>query len=133
MTDPLDQQIREWQTAEQQAADGELRMDEGIGEALRAACEAYRDRLVQLQHDALGLQTLSGYGGIPSAQILRAKFQNKAVHGDSDDSTDSAFTRLGQHIEIATLMRDTYAATIGKVGTVDQQNAAELGAKGGQL
>lgn len=133
MTNGLDHDISQWKTAKNQAINGELRLEDDIGEALRAACEKYRANLAALQRDAQGLAHLGGYGGVPSAQALRNKFQNKAVNGEADDTADSALKRLDQHIEIATLMRDTYAAAIGKLRDVDQEHAAALRAEGADL
>ncbi|MFD8098397.1 hypothetical protein ACFV24_02580 [Nocardia fluminea] len=133
MTNGLDQDISQWKTAKNQAINGELRLEDGIGEALRAACENYRANLAALQKDAQGLAHLGGYGGVPSAEALKNKFQNKAVNGEADDTADSALERLDQHIEIATLMRDTYAAAIGKLRDADEANGARLRKEGGEF
>lgn len=133
MTNGMDHDISRWKTAKNQAISGELRLEEGIGEALRAACEKYRANLVALRCDAQGLALLSGYGGVPSAQALKNKFQNKAVNGKADDTADSALKRLDQHIEIATLMRDTYAAAIREIRDGDEEFAAGLRGKGRDL
>ncbi|MFF2082611.1 hypothetical protein ACFVVM_02500 [Nocardia sp. NPDC058176] len=133
MADGLGTDIAQWKTLKQQAVAGEFRMEEGVGEALRAACATYVGKLEKLKEDARFLEHLSGYGGIPSADLLREKFQNKAVNGESDNPDDSALKRLDQHIEIATLMRDTYAAAIGKLQETDQKFATVLGQKTGEI
>ncbi|MFE1592262.1 hypothetical protein [Nocardia sp. NPDC058705] len=126
MANGLDQDITQWKTVKQQAVAGEFKMEEAIGEALRTACANYVTKLERLQVAAKGLEHISGFGGIPSADVLKQKFQSKAVNGEGGDS---ALKRLEQHIEIAGLMRDTYAAAIGKFKETDQQRAAELNNK----
>jgi hypothetical protein len=126
MADDTQAQLQQWQQLKQQAIDGDLRMEEGIGEALRAACETYLDKLESLKTDASRLDYLSGYGGLPSALHLRDKFQAKAVAGRDDDPDDSAVKRLEKHIEIAQLMHDTYAAAIGRLQTTDQTVGANV-------
>ncbi|TLF76436.1 hypothetical protein [Nocardia cyriacigeorgica] len=120
MSDDTQGQIQKWQQLKQQAIDGDLRMEEGIGEALRGACADYILKLDDLKAKAKQLEHLSGYGGLPSALHLRDKFQAKAVAGRADDPDDSAVKRLEKHIEIAQLMHDTYAAAIGQLQNTDQ-------------
>ncbi|MET8776234.1 hypothetical protein ABZV58_14555 [Nocardia sp. NPDC004654] len=126
MADDIQTQMRQWQQLKEQAISGEFRMDESIGEALRKRCEEMLDDLDVLTADALNLQYLSGYGGLPSARALQEKFQNKAVNGGPHDSKDSAVTRLQQHMEVVQLMHDTYAAAIGKLQAADQAAGNQL-------
>lgn len=121
-----------WRNLKQQAVAGNFRMEEGLGESLRAACEQYVTDLTELKRDTKELEHLSGWGGLDTAILLKQKFEAKAVAGSGDDPNDSADKRLASHIEIAQLMRDTFAAAIGKFQAVDQQNAAGIaGAEGG--
>ncbi|NEW58593.1 hypothetical protein GV794_23535 [Nocardia cyriacigeorgica] len=129
MSDEKDQ-IKHWQGLKQQAIDGTLRMEEGIGEELRSACEQYLTKLRDLRDEAKSLNHLAGYGGLPSALHLRDKFQAKAVAGRADDSSDSAVARLTEHITIAELMRDTYSAAIGQLQQTDQNTGQQLGQTG---
>ncbi|APE32751.1 hypothetical protein BOX37_00800 [Nocardia mangyaensis] len=119
-----------WRNLKQQAVSGNFRMEEGLGESLRSACEQYVMDLKDLKRDTNRLEHLSGWGGLESAILLRQKFEAKAVSGSADDTTDSAAGRLAQHIEIAQLMRDTFAAAIGKLQAVDGQNAGDIAANG---
>ncbi|WP_446223845.1 hypothetical protein ACTWPB_00795 [Nocardia sp. IBHARD005] len=114
----------------QQAVAGNFRMEEGLGESLRAACEQYVKELQLLKDDTKDLEHLSGWGGLDTAILLKQKFEAKAVTGSGDDPNDSADKRLASHVEIAQLMRDTFAAAIGKFQAVDQQNAAGIAATG---
>lgn len=123
-------QVTYWRNLKQQAVGGEFRLEDGLGEALRAACEQYVFDLERLKFSTKELEHLSGWGGLDSAKLLRAKFEAKAVSGSADDTTDSAAGRLAQHIEIAQLMRDTFAAAIGKLQAVDGQNAGDIAANG---
>ncbi|WP_228798534.1 hypothetical protein [Nocardia cyriacigeorgica] len=61
MSDDTQAQIQQWTQLKQQAIDGQLRMEDGIGEALRAACATYIDKLDRLKIEARGLSHLSGY------------------------------------------------------------------------
>ncbi|MFI8971297.1 hypothetical protein ACIGO9_00315 [Nocardia asteroides] len=115
-----------WRTLKQQAVAGEFRLEEGLGESLRAACETYVTDLETLRGKTEQVAHLSGWGGLETALILKAKFEAKAVTGSADDPNDSADKRLASHIEIAQLMRDTFAAAIGKLQSVDGQNAGAL-------
>ena len=78
------------------------------------------DDLTRQQQDAEALQYLSGYGGLPSAQDMKEKFEQLAV-GDG-----GATERIGNLIEIANTMRDTYAAMIGKLGDTDEATSQAL-------
>ncbi|MFI5500471.1 hypothetical protein ACIA5E_15510 [Nocardia asteroides] len=119
-----------WRTLKQQAIAGEFRLEEGLGESLRAACETYVNDLQDLKRKTVQVEHLSGWGSLETALILKAKFEAKAVTGSADDPNDSADKRLASHIEIAQLMRDTFAAAIGKLQNVDGQNAGEIAATG---
>ncbi|MFE6922751.1 hypothetical protein ACFVAV_17060 [Nocardia sp. NPDC057663] len=119
-----------WRNLKQQALAGTFRMEEGLGEALRSACEQYVTELAELKNDTKELEHLSGWGGLETAILLKQKFEQKAVSGSADDPNDSADKRLASHIEIAQLMRDTFAAAIGKLQAVDGQNAGDIAANG---
>ncbi|MFD3592195.1 hypothetical protein ACFWU5_05665 [Nocardia sp. NPDC058640] len=119
-----------WRNLKQQAVAGDFRMEEGLGEALRAACETYVHDLEKLKGKTQQLAHLDGWGGLDTAKALKAKFEEKAVSGSASDPNDSADKRLASHIEIAQLMRDTFAAAIGKFQAVDGQNAAGIAATG---
>ncbi|OQS12844.1 hypothetical protein B0T36_22930 [Nocardia donostiensis] len=130
MTDDTQGQLQYWQQLKQQAVAGDLRMEEGIGEALRVACSNYLGKLERLKLDAGQLEYLSGYGGLPSAKDMQAKFQRKATGGGGHDPDDSAVKRLEQHIQIAQLMHDTYAAAIGRLSATDAGTAGQMTSTG---
>ncbi|MEU7633374.1 hypothetical protein AB0C34_25910 [Nocardia sp. NPDC049220] len=119
MADDMQGEMRRWQQLKQKAESGEFRVEEGIGEALRRRCETFLGKLMSMKTQAQRLDRLSGYGDLPSAQTLQAKFEKKAAGGDSHDPNDSAVARLQQHIEVVQLMHDTYAAAIGKLQATD--------------
>ncbi|WP_040793271.1 hypothetical protein [Nocardia paucivorans] len=125
MSENVQNELQQWQQFKQQAVSGEMRLEEGVGEALSAACEHYRQKLQDLKVNAQNLSRLSGYGGLPSALAIRDKFQQKAV-GGNENGDDNAITRLEQHIELAELMRDTYLAAIGKLQTTDHDTGTQL-------
>lgn len=125
MSEDVRNELQQWQQFKQQAVSGEMRLEEGIGEALSTACEQYRQKLQDLKDNASTLAYLSGYGGLPSALAMQDKFQQKAA-GGSDNPDDNAVKRLEQHIELAELMRDTYLAAIGKLQATDQDTGTQL-------
>ncbi|MEV0031119.1 hypothetical protein [Nocardia sp. NPDC050793] len=128
MADDIAGQVHRWQQLKQQAVNGEFKMEEGIGEALRKRCETFMAELDIMRTDAQALDRLMGYGTLPSAQQLQKKFEQKAGGGSAHDSDDSAVKRIEQHIEVVQLMRDTYAAAIGKLQATDQAAGNQLNA-----
>ncbi|MBF6072584.1 hypothetical protein [Nocardia farcinica] len=91
--------------------------------------------LKELQHlrsDAGRLEHLTGYGGLPSANQLKSKFEQKAVGGGEHDPNDNAIHRIDQHIEIVTTMRDAYLAAIGKLAAIDDETGRALTNQGDQ-
>ncbi|WP_036529126.1 hypothetical protein [Nocardia sp. CNY236] len=125
MAPKIEDQHAYWTNLAQQATAGELRMELELGEALRAAAKKYAERLDQLLIEARRLGKLSGWGSLPSAIALRTKFEHKAVGGGSNPD-DNAVSRLQEHIEIAWLQHDTFAAAIGKLELIDEERAAAL-------
>lgn len=115
-----------WREMKQQAVDGELRIEEGLGQAIADVVSEYIAELEYQRNETLTLERLSGWGGLPSAQAIRQKLEFKAVAGSADDPDDSATKRLDQHISIARDQRDTFLAAIGKLHTTDQQSADTL-------
>lgn len=135
MADPdnLASQMRQWQQLKQQAVDGEFRMEEDIGEALRRRCEILLMGLRDMKFKAQDLAHLSGYGDLPSAKIMQAKFEKKADGGGSHDPNDSAVARLQQHIEVVQMMHDTYAAAIGKLQATDEAAGTRIDTQTGEI
>jgi hypothetical protein len=123
----MSDQLQHWQNLKQQAIDGELRMDPGIGNALRGRCDTLRTQLDQIRKESKGLAHLAGYGGLPSALDMKKKFELKASGAENGDSAES---RLDTMIQVVTLMRDTYAAAIGELQETDQQNSSQTTAAG---
>lgn len=120
------EQLKTWQTFKQQGINGQFTLDEDIGSALAARCETLLTSLDGMLKDASDLEYLSGYGGLPSAQQLQQKFQQKAVGGATHDPNDNAISRIKLHIEIVTTMRDAYLAAIGQLQNVDQSNSQQM-------
>ncbi|MGW5386003.1 hypothetical protein [Nocardia sp. NPDC003963] len=115
-------QLKHWQTLKQQAIDGELHVEHEVGTLLRQECENLLGDLRKRRNQAGILGRLAGYGGLPSAQDIKRKFELKATGGESGDS---AVDRIDGLIEIVKLMRDTYAAMIGELQETDQQNSSQ--------
>ncbi|MCP2280315.1 hypothetical protein [Nocardia amikacinitolerans] len=114
--------LAQWQQYKQKAESGEFRMDAQIGDALRGRAQTMLDGLEQvLLVTAKQLGRINGFGTLPSAEALKAKFENKAVN-----DSDSAVNQLKKHIDLVTLMRDTYALSIRKLSETDQANASQL-------
>lgn len=109
---------------------GELRLEEGLGQALADIAEKYIADLEDQKWYLNDLEHLSGWGTLPSAQAIRRKLEAKAVAGSAEDADDSASKRLDQHIAIARDQRDTFLAAIGRLQATDQQSADDLGSSG---
>ncbi|WP_067859139.1 hypothetical protein [Nocardia shimofusensis] len=133
MTDSAQAQLRTWQNFKEQGINGEFKLENDIGEALVKRCNVLLGNLQDLRTDAALLSRLSGYGGLPSADALRKKFEQKATGGAPHDPNDNAIARIDQHIEIVTTMRDAYLAAIGKLVQVDQETGQTLTSQGDQL
>ncbi|MFD4403089.1 hypothetical protein ACFWPH_10010 [Nocardia sp. NPDC058499] len=118
---------KHWQSLKQQAIEGNLHIDHDLGAALRHECETLITSLQLRRRTATNLNHLAGYGGLPSALDMKAKFEKKASGGENGDS---AVDRLDRMIEVVTLMRDTYAAMIGELQETDQQNSSQTTAAG---
>ncbi|MFC8528691.1 hypothetical protein [Nocardia sp. NPDC057227] len=125
-----DSQAAHWRNLKQQAINGELRLDQGVGQALADVVDQYITALEQQKREAAYLDHLTGWGTLPSAQTIRQKLEAKAVAGGPDDTHDSAVKRLGQHIAIARDQHDTFLAAIGRLQAADQQSADDLGSSG---
>lgn len=128
MTNDTQSQLHHWQQLKQQAVDGDLRMEEGIGQALRDRCHTFLAALYDAKTVAERLGYLSGYGGLPSAKDMKKKFEDKAVNGG--ETGDSAIDRIQEHMTIVELMRDTYAAAIGQLQDTDQNAAGQMTSTG---
>ncbi|MBF6068101.1 hypothetical protein [Nocardia farcinica] len=129
MADDLSGQARQWKQLKEDAVNGSFQLDDEIGTALMQRCETLLGELDNMTHQVAQLNHLSGYGGLPSALALQTKFERKAAGGGDHDPNDSALARLQQHIEVVKLMRDTYAAAIGKLQQTDQSAAGEMNAQ----
>ncbi|MBF6263246.1 hypothetical protein IU443_25000 [Nocardia farcinica] len=133
MTGDASAQLETWRALKEQGINGQFKMDTEIGNALSDRCEQLRLALEDIRSDIVQLEYLSGYGGLPSANDLRVKFQQKAVGGAPHDPHDNALSRIDQHIEIVTTMRDAYLAAIGKLEAVDQATGRSLAGRGDQI
>jgi hypothetical protein len=122
-----------WRNMKTQAVSGEFKIEEDLGQALADVISQYITDLEAQKFEANTLNRLSGWGGLPSAEVIRAKYEAKAVAGGAGDANDSAVKRLEQHIAIARDQRDTFLAAIGKLQAVDQQTAGALGAQGASI
>lgn len=122
-----------WRNMKTQAINGEFKLEEDLGQAVAGVVSQYISDLEIQKDDAANLNRMSGWGGLPSAEVIRAKYEAKAVAGGAGDANDSAVKRLEQHIAIARDQRDTFLAAIGKLQAVDQQSAGEIGATGANI
>lgn len=123
----MSDQTKHWQNLKQQALDGELSIEHEVGTLLRQECETLLTRLRDQRVNAMTLGHLAGYGGLPSAQDIKKKFELKATGGENGDS---AMDRIDGLIEIVKLMSDTYSAAIGELQENDQQNSSQTTAAG---
>ncbi|MEU4417483.1 hypothetical protein ACIBEH_08855 [Nocardia salmonicida] len=122
-----------WRNMKTQAVNGEFKLEEDLGQAIAGVISQYISDLEIQKDDAANLNRMSGWGDLPSAEAIRAKYEAKAVAGGTGDANDSAVKRLEQHIAIARDQRDTFLAAIGKLQAVDQQSAGAIGATGANI
>ncbi|MBF6189090.1 MULTISPECIES: hypothetical protein [Nocardia] len=125
--------LKTWQNFKEQSINGQFKLDTEIGRALYNRCEELRQQLLRIRQDVEGVRYLSGYGGLPSANELRVKFEQKATGGAPHDPNDNALARIDQHIEIVTTMRDAYLAAIGRLQAVDEESSRTLTAQGDEI
>ncbi|MEV0032842.1 hypothetical protein [Nocardia sp. NPDC050793] len=118
----VDAALAQWRSYKQKAESGEFRMDPQIGEALRGRAQTMLDGLQkEVLRRAQDLGRLGGFGTLPSAQALKTKFENKAI-----TDADSAVNQLKKHLDLLTLMRDTYALSIRTLADADQAYANQF-------
>jgi hypothetical protein len=122
-----------WLNMKTQAVNGEFKLEEDLGQALAGVVSQYITDLERQKTYAQALNRLTGWGGLPSANTIRDKYEAKAVAGGAHDPDDSAVKRLDQHIAIARDQRDTFLAAIGKLQAVDQQSAGAIGVTGANI
>ncbi|HLS78195.1 MAG TPA: hypothetical protein VK083_15540 [Nocardia sp.] len=125
--------LKAWQGFKEQGINGQFQLDSEIGEALYRHCEQLLQQLLRIRRDVQQLGRLAGYGGLPSALQLKTKFEQKATGGGDHDPNDNALTRIDQHIEIVTTMRDAYKAAIGQLQAVDEDSSYQLANQGEEV
>ncbi|WP_280501247.1 hypothetical protein [Nocardia farcinica] len=125
--------LKAWQNFKEQGINGEFRLDTDIGQALYDHCELLRQQLLRMRMDIEQMRYLGGFGGLPSALQLKTKFEQKATGGGDHDPNDNALTRIDQHIEIVTTMRDAYKAAIGQLQAVDEDSSYQLANQGEEV
>src|SRR5690606_5048424 len=79
----MSEQLKHWQNLKQQAIDGELHVENEVGTLLRQECETFLVNLRKRRNQAMILGRLAGYGGLPSAQDVKKKFELKAMGGEN--------------------------------------------------
>ncbi len=117
MSDDLAGQLVRWRHLQQQAENGELRIDPGVAERLADHCDTLIIELEAIKQEAWSVTSLSGFGGLQSAKDLQRKFEQKA---------HDYIAVLDQHIQVVTAMRDTYLTTIHRLTEQDQLTSANL-------
>lgn len=116
-----DDQLKQWQAMKTQAENGELRMEQAVGEALAKRCDTFLGELNDMVVQASNLQYIGGFGGLRSATQLATKFAQKA-----DGAEDSAVARLNTTIEIVKLMKQTFELSVKQVTETDQQTSQAI-------
>ena len=99
-----------WQRLANEAAAGQLRLEDGVAKEVSTACQELIDGLRILKLDAFGLQTVEGFGEIESGAQLAEKFSRKAVGG-----RDALFDRLEEHIAIVSMIQQTVTTAAAKI------------------
>ncbi|MFH5232655.1 hypothetical protein [Antrihabitans spumae] len=99
-----------WQRLAREAADGRLRLEEGVANEVSSACQDLIAGYRRLIYDAGNLQLIRGLGDIESGLQLAAKLSRKAVGGH-----DALIDRLEEHITIVTMIQQTVTTAAAKI------------------
>lgn len=115
----------QWQALAVAADDGQLFLDAEVAQACFSACDAYISRLRQHKKTARRLGNISGWGDFASGLQLRDILAARAVGGENN-----MVDVLQSHIDVVEDMKVVFAKFFVAYEGVDQNNAADLRAKG---
>lgn len=108
-----------WRSLRDQASAGELRVEVDVAVACDKACSDYLEELDKMFEMTVGLSSPEAFGGLPSAQMLGAKFHRLAVGEEG-----SARFAIKQQIEIIKTMREFFQHYFASVEATDTATAA---------
>ncbi len=118
----MDGQIDTWSHLATEAAAGRLKLDADIARDLDMACDKRLADLRKMLTRAVNLQSISGFGDLPSGNALERKFRAKAA-GD-EMSLDAV---LKQHIQVVTDMQTVFRSTLAGYQETDTSTADTFG------
>ncbi|KAA0022472.1 hypothetical protein [Antrihabitans cavernicola] len=114
----------QWQHLAAEARSGRLFLDPSVARDCLAACDDLLLGLEDIENLGTMVQRVDGMGGFDSGHELAAMFGKKGAGG-----TDSIDQILRQHKDVVCLMRDTIAASVQAMTSLDFANAQSLSAK----
>lgn len=112
-----------WQRLAVESGAGRLRLEPDAARICADACLTYIDDLKELLERTRFLTEVGGYGTLPSAQALGAKFAAKG-----SGSADSIEARLREHIAVVWQMRDTFVLAGQQINEQDEATRERLNA-----
>ncbi|WP_433575364.1 hypothetical protein [Nocardia brasiliensis] len=116
-----DEQASRWQSLLVSANAGELVLDPQVGDGLAQECDRNLDALRDILTVTRDVETIAGFGGFPSGQVLEQKFTAKGSTGP-----DAIKNRIKEHIDEITLMKEVFAKAMANYRSVDQSRADQL-------
>lgn len=111
----------QWERFGMEVDSGTFSLEPDVARGVLAACDEYRELLVDLKPRAENLQYVDGFGTLPSGQALRDKFSRKAVGGP-----DALVDVLVSHIAVIDEMRALFTKCIAAAQNQDSANASSL-------
>lgn len=111
----------QWQTLRDHAAEGELHVEPAIAQQCDSACESYLRDLSRMLEMTANLSRPEAFGDLPSAQMLGAKFHRLAVGEER-----SARFAIKQQIEIIKTMREFFRHYFASVEATDTDTASAV-------
>jgi len=120
-TSGLADNLTYWRSLRDQANAGELHVEADVAVACDRACSDYLEELDKMFEMTVGLSSPEGFGELPSAQMLGAKFHRLAIGEEG-----SARFAITQQIEIIKTMREFFQHYFASVEATDTATAATI-------
>ncbi|OZF29505.1 hypothetical protein [Rhodococcus sp. 14-2483-1-2] len=120
-TSGLADNLTYWRSLRDQANAGELHVEADVAVACDRAFSDYLEELDKMFEMTVGLSSPEGFGELPSAQMLGAKFHRLAIGEEG-----SASFAIKQQIEIIKTMREFFRHYFASVEATDTATAVTV-------
>jgi len=107
---------------------GDLFMKPGVARECAGHCSELMQQLKDIQSKARSLETVEGFGRLPSGVALTQKFARKASGGEY--SLDRA---IADHIAVVEQMRDVFLQIEARYAAAEEANTAATTAVGSPI